>query len=469
MSTAKQSGDLIAALETRDITRVAEMLAAEPTLILARVAIEGSHDQSLLHRAIPSDGVTLTPADIALLQSLLDAGVPVDSPGWGSNNGVCTPLTMAAWGGHTPLVRLLLAHGANPDGGPKSVIPPHRRPIDTAAEHGHSATVDALIEGGAAFTLRHLVLAGLYVRAEALLRENPDAATQAFDDGAPPLHLAADMDIARLLLDAGANAQAHDALGRTAIHAALDKDRPAIARFLIENSDAPHDLFAAAGMGGSERVAERLDQNPRLALEAQADGVTALFYAAQVGEVRSVEHLLSAGADISPRAKRFWACLTPLHIALQRNHRAVAAICLERGADPNAFAPDGYWPTPLHVAARWGSRDDVVQLLDHGADPNGGSPLAGSFGPSVLTWAIFAGDETLVRLLLTRGLDPRHPNNREALHLCAERGQLPIARLLLSSGAVTDAKDAQGETPAERAIRFGHPSFCSLLKELSQG
>ena len=110
--------DLVSAIDRRDIAAVAAILKSAPSLVLTPVAAEGDQQQSLLHRAIPSDGVRLTPEHIAVVRTLLDHGATVDAVGWGSNNGLCTPLTMAAWGGHTPIVDILLAAGAHPNGAP---------------------------------------------------------------------------------------------------------------------------------------------------------------------------------------------------------------------------------------------------------------------------------------------------------------------------------------------------------------
>lgn len=164
-----------------------------------------------------------------------------------------------------------------------------------------------------------------------------------------------------------------DGLGRTALHVALEYQQwEAVEAFLKHGASV--DVFAAAGLGDAERVDWLLAKDPNLAQASQKDGVTPLFYAAWSGDAASARWLLAAGAAVSPRAKRWWACLTPLHLALQHQHREVVSELLARGADVNASLAeaDSYWPTPLHVAARWGTREDVVRILDYGAAPNGG-------------------------------------------------------------------------------------------------
>src|SRR5947209_3615002 len=127
---------LVAAIDAHDAAAVGEILGRAPELARTEVATEHGHPQTLLHRAVPADGDPLTPEDVAILTALLDAGAAVDAVGWGANHGRCTPLTLAAWGGLGPTIRLLLDRGADPKGAPEQAAA-GKRPIDTAAHHGH--------------------------------------------------------------------------------------------------------------------------------------------------------------------------------------------------------------------------------------------------------------------------------------------------------------------------------------------
>ena len=377
MTAAAELAAFVKAVDEQDTALVTAILSREPDLARAAVAMDHSHTQTVLHRAIPGDGDRLTEAHLEIVRALLDAGAEVNALGEGANNGRCTPITMAAWGGHAPMIELLISRGADPNGAAEQAARGHR-PIDTAARHGHAAAVEALIEAGAAYSLAHLLMVGARARVEPILQADPGAAARTLDGGSPPLHLALTSRqgaaLLDLLLEHGAEVAAPDAVGRTALHVAIENQNPEAVRLLVERG-APIDLFAAAGMGDAERVASLLDEDPSRAQAAQPDGMTALFYAAWAGDVRSVRLLLDAGAAASPRVERLWACLTPLHAALQQRHREVAALLLEHGADVNACSAerDRYWPSPLQAAARWGTDEDVVRLLDHGADPNRGS------------------------------------------------------------------------------------------------
>ena len=100
---------------------------------------------------------------------------------------------------------------------------------------------------------------------------------------------------------------------------------------------------------------------------AQGDGMTALHWAAEHGNGQLAEMLLYAGAVVEPVTRI--GGYTPLHIAARTGSDAVALMLLDAGADAAAAAP-GTGTTPLHLAATAGSAPLVAALLDHGADPD---------------------------------------------------------------------------------------------------
>ena len=77
----------------------------------------------------------------------------------------------------------------------------------------------------------------------------------------------------------------------------------------------PKDLFDAVQSRDRERVRELLQRHPESAVARDADGVTALHYAAESGDREIVTMLLDAGADINARDLRFHA--TPAGWAIE--------------------------------------------------------------------------------------------------------------------------------------------------------
>ena len=112
--------------------------------------------------------------------------------------------------------------------------------------------------------------------------------------------------------------------------------------------------------------------------ERDADGFTALMWAARQSAVLGMAALLDAGADVEARDTRNeW---TALQHAVHTRQVDAVRVLLDRGADPNARIHSAA-STPLLMAA--GDRDPAIVklLLAHGADARhqgewGDTPLA---------------------------------------------------------------------------------------------
>ena len=103
---------------------------------------------------------------------------------------------------------------------------------------------------------------------------------------------------------------------------------------------------------------------------AQGDGMTALHWASRNGDNELATLLLRAKASV--KATTRVGAYTPLHLAAEGGHAPVVAALLKAGADPAAATTTGV--TPLHFAALAGSADAVAALLDKGANVNAREP-----------------------------------------------------------------------------------------------
>lgn len=83
--------------------------------------------------------------------------------------------------------------------------------------------------------------------------------------------------------------------------------------------------------------------------EVTVDYLTALHVAAHCGHVRVAKLLLDRNADANARALNGF---TPLHIACKKNRIKVVELLLKHGASISATTESGL--TPLHVAAFMG-------------------------------------------------------------------------------------------------------------------
>src|SRR5689334_9426577 len=123
--------------------------------------------------------------------------------------------------------------------------------------------------------------------------------------------------------------------------------------------DAP--LADAVKHGDKQAVLSLLRQKADVNAP-QADGATALHWAAYLEDAATTALLIRAGAQIG--ASNNYG-VTPLVLAAENGNAAILEQLLKAGADPNATVRSG--ETPLMLAARAGRMEAVKVLLGAGA------------------------------------------------------------------------------------------------------
>ena len=100
---------------------------------------------------------------------------------------------------------------------------------------------------------------------------------------------------------------------------------------------------------------------------AQGDGMTALHWAAQRGHHKLGEILIYAGANVAARTRI--GHYTPLHLAARGGRVGMVKLLLRVGSDPNA-ATTNSGAMPIHLAAASGNPEIAALLIESGADVN---------------------------------------------------------------------------------------------------
>jgi ankyrin repeat protein len=262
-------------------------------------------------------------------------------------------------------------------------------------------------------------------RVAQLIKQSPEAARARGTGGITPLMYAAlygDRTSARLLLDNGADPNARNDAGATALMWAVDD--PEIIRMLLErkadpnvrSADGRSALMLAAGRSGAGDVVKRL-----LDAGATLDG-QALTQAADAGDPAIIRLLLDRGAGSGPM---------PADLAM----RSGCVDCLELLLPiANRLA----LTRALESAARYGDSGGMRMLLDRGAEPTAEAlRMAAAFERAPLDGII---------ALLDRGV-----RDEQALELALRHGDTPAA------GALRKAGFKEGSAPAATLARPAAP------------
>jgi len=199
---------------------------------------------------------------------------------------------------------------------------------------------------------------------------------------------------------------------------------------------------------------------------AEADGSTAIMYAAANDDVELVRALIKAGANVKLSNQLGTSAITEASIL---GSAPIIDALLKAGADPNYKTLDG--ETPIMAVGRSGKVDAAKLLLDAGANINAKENWGGQ---SALMWAAARGQADMVKFLASKGADlndhgkanqwerkiiqePRPKDMNKggftALHYAAREGCAACVQNLLAAGADPDSEDPDRETPLLLALQ----------------
>jgi uncharacterized protein len=246
--------------------------------------------------------------------------------------------------------------------------------------------------------------------------------------------------------------------------------------------------IADALMKGDSSTARSLIARKADVNAAQADGMTALHWAARWDDLDTADMLIRAGADATASNHDG---ATPMFLAAQNGSATMIQQLLKGGANVNSPVLS-HGETALMMASRSGSVEAVKMLLDHGAQVNAKDTLRGT---TALMWAAEQRHAAVVELLIHGGADvgaqsgvlrplkrrglgfapandqggPDAPikGGLTALLFAARQGSMECIRALTKSGADVNQTSADGSSPLLVAVQNGYYDMALYL--MSQG
>ncbi len=314
-----------------------------------------------------------------------------------------TALHLAVLRNQHAATRLLIARGADLN---RREFPDNAAPLHFAAVHGDLETIRLLVEAGADIEGRgddHGV--GVLGWATCFDKVRQDVAAYLLDHGATlnvwtaialdrpdALHDLVSRDNA--LLGARMSRNQHR---RTPLHHAVAKNRPRMVRLLLElgaDSDARDATGASALATASQSGTDKSIVAALLESGAAVDFLAAM----NLGDYREAEAMLRDDPSrIGPDGRDTIA----LHLAVARKDLPSVRWLLAHGIDVNAKRP--MWDcnhTALHMTIEPGAMEMARQLLEAGADPN---IRDDKFRSTALGWAEFFGRSDFAELIRDRG------------------------------------------------------------------
>ncbi|MBO6935901.1 MAG: ankyrin repeat domain-containing protein [Deltaproteobacteria bacterium] len=342
-------------------------------------------------------------------------------------------LHLAANDDDPALATLLLRHGADAD----SAIYSGTLPISIAAMHGHLAVLEVLIpahQWGASkgyCPLRVAAYAGQEAAVRRLLVAGPerDRISSAL---ASAVARKGNLAVTRLLVDAGGRADwirpgVDPAVQNTVRMIALQSQPEALPLF---EGHAPLRLIDAATDGDIDAVERFVAGGAPLDDSDRYGHITALVGASRRGHTAVVDCLLALGArPAGPKGKA-----DPLFAALRGGHLGTAELLWSRGVRTERMLERAILYDPPIESVLW--------AFEKAPDRDG-----------ALWNAVRVDHLDLVRFALERGADPSHRRQtRSPLMIAAAKRSVPIAELLIASGADLHATDGSGWTAMHHAL-----------------
>ncbi|MGK5092176.1 ankyrin repeat domain-containing protein [Deltaproteobacteria bacterium TL4] len=242
----------------------------------------------------------------------------------------------------------------------------------------------------------------------------------------------------------------------------------------INQNDIPP-LFVAADQGQTKAVQLLLSEGAQTDLPTilvneyvkKVEGFTPLMTASHKGYTEIVKLLIDAGANVNARTQSedFLGNDTALIRAVSKGHTEIVRLLLDAGADPNVQSNDK--TSALSMASSEGYTDIVKLLLDHQVNVN----IQTKYGTTPVMWASKRGHTEIAQLLVNHEAQLNYQekgdlvNGDTALMDASKRGYVEIVRILVQNGADINIRNKKGETALKLAKAYEEWETVKVLQQ----
>ena len=407
---------------------------------VVRVLLDAGADPN--GRAAPGNQTPLHLAAKIGSQEICEALLAAAPELWYENKDGATALGVAVQEGHVDLVRLLadanVKRLSRPVFNLQELPLPVSNGLHLAAASNNTEIMNILLKNRKDWMKEEDNIFGFSLDEKDIL----DVEDHANNSNAA-LHVAAEngyTELARLLVQAGADSMAQNSDGKTPVDLANEQGHTNLAHMLQQ---VPK-LHAAAAAGNVEVVKKLLNEEQSINVKHPRDGYTPLHEAVRKGHVDVVQVLLDAGADLFLQDNNQ---ATALDVAFEKSRVEIAKMIRRAGGITNLDTK------PFLKSAVSSGNTEMVGIITEHLITNGrkrNRSIYSSINYNINDFSYYAtvDDEIFGTSLL---------------HVAAANGYTDVARHLVQAGAYVMAHNDDRKTPIDLAREQGHDNLAQML------